>query len=399
MSIETLTGQILDKMPEISKWQREFIVHLFKIMFAVRGRYNFENISRYGGKNEATYREWYSRDFDFLQFNMELIRSLDWEERILAFDPSYLSKSGKHTEGTGYFWSGCAGASKYGLEIAGFACIGMESRTALHLHAKQTVGQESFGSLLDYYASLVEENAEKFKSVSRILVADAYFSRKCFVDAVVGQDMQLVSKLRSDAVLQYCYLGPKAAGRGRPKVYDGKVDKSNPDPTHFRIFFQDGKNALYEGTVYAKAFRRKVKCVIAHTELKNGKTRVEAFFSTDVDMEGAKLLDSYRLRFQIEFLYRDAKQHMGLNQCQARSKEKIHTHVNVSLTAVSIAKVAHYLSLPSQQRGAFSVSSIKTQYFNEHLLQRFFMGFGIDPETHKKSQTYKELYQYGCIAA
>lgn len=368
MSTEILTGQILDKMPEIAKWQREFMIHLLKILFAVRGRYNFENISRYGGKNEVTYREWYNRGFDFLQFNMELIRSLDDEDRLIAFDPSYLSKSGKHTEGTGYFWSGCAGASKYGLEVAGFACIGMESRTALHLHAQQTVGQESFDSLLDYYSSLVETNAEKLKSISSILVADAYFSRKGFVDAVVGQNMHLVSKLRSDAVLQYYYLGPKSKGRGRPKVYDGKVDKSSPDPMHFRVFFQDGKTTLYEGIVHAKAFKRKVKCVVAHTELNSGRTKTEAFFSTDVDMEGAKLLDAYRLRFQIEFLYRDAKQHMGLNHCQARSKEKIHTHVNVSLTAVSVAKAAHYLCLPKQQRGAFSLSSIKTQYFNEHLL-------------------------------
>ena len=399
MSTEILTGQILDKMPEIAKWQREFMIHLFKILFAVRGRYNFENISRYGGKNEVTYREWYGRDFDFLQFNTELIRSLGEEERIIAFDPSYLSKSGKHTKGTGYFWSGCAGASKYGLEIAGFASIGTESRTALHLHAKQTVDQGAFDSLLDYYASLVETNAEKLKSISSILVADAYFSRKSFVDAVVGQDMHLVSKFRSDAVLQYYYLGERRKGRGRPKLYDGKVDKANPDPEHFHIFFQDGKTTLYEGVIHAKALKRKVKCVIAHTKFKDGKTRVETFFSTDVDMDGAKLLDSYRLRFQIEFLYRDAKQHLGLNHCQARSKEKIHTHVNVSLTAVSIAKVAHYLCLPKQQRGAFSISSIKTQYFNEHLLHRFFIGFGIDPETYKKSQSYKELYQYGCIAA
>jgi hypothetical protein len=39
----------------------------------------------------------------------------------------------------------------------------------------------------------------------------------------------------------------------------------------------------------------------------------------------------YRLRFQIEFLYRDAKQFTGLNDCQARSPSKLNFH-NMSLT-------------------------------------------------------------------
>ncbi len=35
-------------------------------------------------------------------------------------------------------------------------------------------------------------------------------------------------------------------------------------------------------------------------------------FSSDVELEWGKLLDYYALRFQIEFNFRDAKQHFGL---------------------------------------------------------------------------------------
>ena len=37
----------------------------------------------------------------------------------IAFDPSYIYKTGKHTPGLGYFWSGCASKTKWGLEIGG----------------------------------------------------------------------------------------------------------------------------------------------------------------------------------------------------------------------------------------------------------------------------------------
>ena len=130
MSIETLTGQILDKMPEVHKWQRNFMIHLFSILLTIRGRHNFENLSRYGLYNEATYRSWYNRPFDFCLFNCGVINSLPPEKRVIAFDPSFVPKSGKHTAGAGYFWSGSAGRAKYGLEIGGFASIGMQTGTA-----------------------------------------------------------------------------------------------------------------------------------------------------------------------------------------------------------------------------------------------------------------------------
>jgi IS4 transposase len=47
----------------------------------------------------------------------------------------------------------------------------------------------------------------------------------------------------------------------------------------------------------------------------------------------------YQSRFQIELLYRDGKQHTGLNDSQARSENKLHFHFNASLISINIAKV------------------------------------------------------------
>ena len=360
MNVATLTALILDKMPDIGKWQPDFIIQLMSLLLTIRGRHNFENLSRYGSFNEATYRIRYEKAFAFEHFNEHLILSMPEEERIIAFDPSYLPKSGKHTPGTGYFWSGCANATKYGLEIGGFASVGLRSRTALHLYAKQTIGQDHYDSLLDYYASLVVDQAEGLKAVSDILVADGYFWRRPFVEAVTQAGFTLISKLPSNAVLQYPHLGPRIKRRGRPPKYQGRVDRLRLDSAHFTPCLQEGYSTAYEGKVYLKALNRLVKCVIVHIPKKDGSIRTEAFFATDSTMDGAKVLECYRLRFQIEFLYRDAKQHTGLTECQARSEAKIHTHINASLTAVSLAKAACAWPQVDQPRKSFSLSSIKT---------------------------------------
>lgn len=61
----------------------------------------------------------------------------------------------------------------------------------------------------------------------------------------------------------------------------------------------------------------------------------------------------YGLRFQVEFLIRYAKQHTGLEDCMARDEQKLHTHFNIAMTAVSIVKASYHLSVPIEQRGAF----------------------------------------------
>jgi hypothetical protein len=399
MSIETLVRQIIGKMSQISKWQKEFMIHLFTLLMVYRGRHNFENLSRYGHHSEVTYRSWYGREFDFMTFNRHLIDTLGDEERIIAFDPTYLSKSGRHTPGVGHFWSGCAGSAKYGLETGGFASIGLESRTAMHLCAYQTIGQQKHETLLDFYVHQLSERKEHLLKVSQILVVDAYFSRKPFVEGVLANDFCMVSKLAKNAVLKYPHLGPHPKRRGRKTKYAGKVDVLDPSEEHFTACLQDEDMIAYEGKVYVNAFDRMVKCVLVHTRRKDGSLKAEVFFSTDVTMDGAKVLEYYRLRFQIEFLYRDAKQHTGLSQCQARSKQKIHTHINASLTAVSLAKAVHHLALPKQQREVFSLASIRMRYFNENYLHRIFTDFGIDPELHKNSRRYQKLFEYGCIAA
>ena len=52
--------------------------------------------------------------------------------------------------------------------------------------------------------------------------------------------------------------------------------------------------------------------IIVKTQAKTQKVGHVVFFSSDAELGWEKLVDYYRLRFQLEFNLREAKQHFGL---------------------------------------------------------------------------------------
>ncbi len=92
-------------------------------------------LSRYSYFGEQHFRNQFKKEFDFLSFNIELNLQHASADKILAFDPNYVGKSGKRTSGVGYFWSVCAGRSKWGLEVGGIGVIDLSTHASLHLEA------------------------------------------------------------------------------------------------------------------------------------------------------------------------------------------------------------------------------------------------------------------------
>jgi hypothetical protein len=88
-------------------------------------------------------------------------------------------------------------------------------------------------TLLDYYCQIVKENYLYFKELSNYMVADAYFSKKKVVDTMLSLGLHFISRLRDDSVLMYIYQGESTGLKGRPKKYDGKVDKYALNMSYF----------------------------------------------------------------------------------------------------------------------------------------------------------------------
>lgn len=393
-----LIFNMLNKLSKINQWRRSFIGEILILFLSIRGKINFLQLARYGNFSEQRYRQQFEKSFDFLNFNKELVLSSGSGRYAIAFDPSYISKSGKKTPGVGWYWSGCANSTKWGLEIGGIAAIDIDNHTAFHLDAVQTLNT-SEQNLTDWYAQIIYDRTDSLAAISNYLVADAWFSKKPFTDKVVSFGMHLISRLRDDANLRYLYKGPPTGKRGRHKQYIGKVINNDIDKQYFGFVCEDEHSKVYAAEVYSVALKRNVMLVHVTNLKAKGKDVYKLYFSTDVNMKPADVLLYYRNRFQIEFLYRDAKQHTGLIDAQARSENKLNFHFNASLTAINLAKAIHWLSIPKQLRPAFSMSDIKTMNHNILMLNRFFSVFGISPHLLKNQNDIKELICYGTIAA
>jgi hypothetical protein len=105
----------------------------------------------------------------------------------------------------------------------------------------------------------------------------------------------------------------------------------------------------------------------------------------------------YKSRFQIEFLFRDAKQFLGLNHCQARRMESLHFHFNASMTALNLLKLDDRQH-QSGGRKVLSIASWKTRRANAHLLERFSSYLGLDFNEIKSRPDFDQLCNYGAIA-
>ncbi len=386
----------------LNKPRKDFIVCVLWHILSIKGKINFLQLGRFSGMGEQTFRNHFEKEFDFLAFNKELINQVAPSERVVALDPSYIPKAGKSTYGRGKYWSGVAKAAKWGLDICGFAVVDIANNTALHLNAWQTPSAEGLTekglNLLSHYASLVTDNAKKFKGFSDYIVADAYFSKKPFVDAVRSAGQHLISRLRDDSVLRYKYYGEKTGKKGRPKQFEGIVDVKNLDTDYFSLDFASDDIKIYSAVVFSKAFKMDIKLAVA-IFFKDGKEIArKLYFSTDLEQAGEKIVRYYRSRFQIEFLYRDAKQFTGLTTCQARGENKLGFHFNAALTAINLAK-HDWLSNKKDTREPFSMADYKTLYNNTLMLERFMCRFAINPNTAKNQKIVKELLDFGKIAA
>ena len=396
---------ILQKFERTKKARQQFIIHILMLYLSHRGRINFLQMKRQGGMNEKSYRNQYNKPFDWLSFNSEYVGVNCGKEIVIGFDPSYISKSGKHSHGMGYFYSGCASQYKRGLEIGSFAAIDIKQNTAYHLLAVQTPSAkrdriDENKTLIDYYGNLLVEKSGELEKVSKVLVCDAYFSKIKYVDKVCNETkLELISRLRDDANLQYKYYGPSRKGRGRPRKYSGKVNVKNIDKRKIKLVFTEEGLKIYSAIVYSVGLKRDIKLCYVEFTLTNGKQVNKLFYSTNINRNAKQILKYYQARYQMEFIFRDAKQYTGLEQFQGRSKNKLDFHFNASLTSISIGKGIARKEVEKDVSISTSLQDVQTELQNRNMLFRIFSIYRFDHKLIKTNKIYKQVLNFGKIAA
>lgn len=297
--------------------------------------------------------------------------------------------------------------------------IDVEANTAYALAVQQTpptppeakqakqAKQAAEDTRVDFYLKHLQEVRPMLPGAVRYGVFDGYYAKKKFVDGVCALQLHMVSKLRCDADLDYLYEGAQKP-RGAHRKYDGKVRFN--DLSRWCALGQVEPH-LHLFTVLArhKRLQRVVRVLLLLCDKDPAKPRYVLLFSSAAEMAGEEIYRLYKARFQIEFLFRDAKQWTGLTQCQARDQKALHTHFNASLSAVNLAKLQAFQAwqrqhaarpggLDSRDGFVFSLASCKQRGFNEHLLETIIDNLALEPSCIKSHPRYDYLCNYGAIA-
>jgi hypothetical protein len=255
--------------------------------------------------------------------------------------------------------------------------------------------------LTDHYAQCILYSKDLLASLlCQYLVVDAYFAKREFIDRILGQTtLAVITRLRKDANCKYLYRGPKRVGKGAPQKYAGKIDWHNPDRSAFTLAYQDALCRTYQAVVYCVFLKRTI-AIAFHEDLdaRGSVAGYQIYACTDTRLTGLLIEQYYRVRFQQEFLIRDGKQHMGLQDCQARSINKLEYHANVSLMGVNVVKIEHWLKA-GKTHEQFSMANVKTLYHNHLLMERLFAIFPSETKLLKNDPKIHQLYSFGLMAA
>jgi hypothetical protein len=394
-----LLPSVLSSLPQTKKPQQKFVAHLLGLLLMLPGYATFRNLSRYSSYHERTFSRWYAKDFDFVSLNKAaIIRVVPCDhEQALVIDASFVPKSGKETYGLDRFWNGSHGRTEKGLEISALAWLDITDNCAYSLSVEQTPPTDKAtdceATRIDAYLAQVSRVVSEHELRHlRYVITDGYYSKQKFVGALRALGLHQIGKLRIDANLRHLYKGPKRFGPGRPKTYDGKVNWD--DLSGFEhVDTDDDHIVLYHQVLNHVQFRCTLRVVLVVDTQHN---RRAVLFSTDIALDALTLYRYYKARFQIEFLFRDAKQFTGLTDCQARSQAKLTFHFNASLSTLTLAKLEAHEHHQDAASG-FSMASLKRRAFNEHLIARISDHLTQGHSLEKSSPAYEELCNYGTI--
>jgi putative transposase len=300
---------------------------------------------------------------------------------ILAGDEVVVTKAGKKTFGLDRFFSGVLQKPVPSVAFFSLALISTATRRAFPARLEQVVRSEDekAASKAKAAAKKTKHSAPKRKpgrpkgsktkpkaeptlspELQRIqsmlqaqlkliggrmplvyLTLDGHFGNSPSCQMVRGCGLHLISKLRSDAALYFPYEGPYQ-GRGRRRKYGARLDVTAL-PAHAlrETSVENGvETSIYQVEVLHKEFVQALNVVVlVKTNLTSGAQAHVLLFSSDLALAFEKLVEYYSLRFQIEFTFRDAKQHWGLEDFMTVTATGVRNAANLSLFLVSLSSV------------------------------------------------------------
>ncbi len=360
--------------------------HIVLALLSMTGRVTMAGIARWGGEGARyrTIQRFFATVIPWPQVFWLLTRQqlvLPDDVYILVGDEVVVTKAGKQTFGLDRFFSGIYQKVVPSVAFFSLALVSTTTRRAFPLRLEQVVRteEEKAAAKVKAAAKQTKPPAPKRKpgrpkgstnkpkaeatlspelqrirtmlQAQRQLIADeiplvylamdGHFGNSPTLQMVRACDLHLISKLRSDAALYFAYAGPYQ-GRGPRRKYGTKLDIDAIPAQYLRqtTVADQIETCSYQVELLHKEFPQPLNVVVlVKTNLRTGVRAHVLLFSSDLALPFDKLVAYYSLRFQIEFTFRDAKQHWGLEDFMTVTATGVSNAANLALLMVSLSTV------------------------------------------------------------
>lgn len=345
---------------------------------------------------------------------------------LLAGDEVVESKAGKKTYGVGRFYSGLAQRVIPSISVLALSLVDVESRQSYPLYVQQIMptskdkddplpqpkrprgrpkGSKNHAKpdpvlspLLQLLRTMIGTlHAQIAYLQVKHIVLDGNFGNYPSTWMVQQTGLHIISKMKRNATLYLPYAGDKSR-RGPTPRYGDKLNYNQLPAravTSSRIE-DDYRIDTYQLQLYHQDYPDILNVVvIVKTHLLTGKRGHVVLFSTDLTLTAEQVTDYYSLRFQIEFNFRDTKQHWGLDDFMTVTSQALTNSINLSFFMVNFSQVM--LEPYRVHEPDFSVLDLKAQFRARRYLSETIKMLPKTPEPHLISRIWKRLSCFGSI--
>jgi len=345
---------------------------------------------------------------------------------LLAGDEVVVSKAGKKTHGVGRFYAGLHQRVIPGVSFMALSVIDVQQRQSYPLHIEQLMpskpAKKPEKSPVKRAAGRPKGSKNHVKPVPILnptlkilqgmlhavqvaighlcikhIVLDGAFGNYPATWMVRQADLHIISKMRHDAALFLPYSGDKPA-RGSIPRYGDKLNYQHLSADHLVSTATDGDYQVetYQFQCYHKDYPELLNIVVVvKTHLKSGKRGQVVLFSTDLKLSADQIVDYYRLRFQIEFNFRAAKQYWGLEDFMNVSQQAVTNAVNLAFFMVNLS---HILLQPHRQHDPhFSALDLKARFRARRYLSETIKLLPESPSPDLISRIWQRLSRFSAI--
>jgi hypothetical protein len=281
----------------------------------------------------------------------------------LALDDTLFHRSGRKVDGAGWWRDAVRSTKKsivyaWGLNIVvltlqiqppwGGEPLGLPINMRLH--------RKNGPTLIELAVEMVNEARQWLSQRPFCVVGDGFYA------TLAGKDLDgvaIISRIKRNANLYDLPPKGKKKGSGRPRTKGKKLAKLEKMAAHIQnwetaTFRQRGKTIkrqVYTRVVlWYKVSRKPILLIISRDP--NGKEKDDFFFTTDLKMTAAEVLECYNDRWAIEDTFKNTKQLLGGQQPQTFKGKGPERAAGLSLWLYSVVWL-WYLKQKSSRRYFF----------------------------------------------